>query len=97
LKVDEYQDDGGPAFAQPFRQTRQPLSFGELIDFINASTWSGMDLPLCYNEMNYMGGCDAQDLRHFTSMSSSFYPELGSWFESLARNWVKEKLSNKDE
>lgn len=92
--VDEYQDEGDSEFTQPYRQTRQPLTVGRLIRFIERSTWSGMELPLCYNQMNYEGGSDAPELRHFTSMSSSFYPKLGCWFEGLAANWVKEKLRN---
>ncbi len=86
--VDEYETE----FDMPAELIEQPMSFGDLLNFIQDCGIDEMGkFPLVYNEMNYQGGSDVEDLRDFTSVSSDFYPELHPWAEGLFREWAYEK------
>ena len=69
--VDEYETD----FKFEPTTSTGPLSHDELIALLDGVD-DGRDggLALCYNEMNFSAMGDAEFLRHFTSVSSLFYP-----------------------
>ena len=64
-----------------------PLTFEELVDYIDNSYCDMVHLPLGYNEENakYESGDNyLNTLRHFTSVSSPFYPNLGAFYQDQA-------------
>jgi hypothetical protein len=87
--VDEY----GTGFTISPKESADPLSQEELvrlIDGVEADDWpfSG-SLGLVHNEGSYGGG-DADYLRHFTTVSSDFYPALFEHFDRIHGLWVEE-------
>ena len=93
--VDEY--DTGYNIAP--EASSQPLTHDELVALID-SVDGGYDggLALRYNELNHTGLGDAEHLRHFTTVSSLFYPDLERHYEAVFDRWVREKLeSNEDD
>lgn len=78
--VDEYDC----LFTAPADTISRPFSFGELILYIQQTTFGDEGyLPNVYNRMNItvMGWTSeyVEDYRYFTSFSSDFYPELETW------------------
>jgi hypothetical protein len=70
----------------------EPLTHDELtalIDGVDAGDEGG--LALRYNEMNCGDDGDAESLRHFTTVSSLFYPDLENHYESEFDRWMEEK------
>ena len=47
-------------------------------------------LAHCFNLMNCNGTGEAERLRHFTTVSSIFYPELLSHYDKGHEEWVRE-------
>ena len=96
--VDEY--DG--RFTPPVEIIDQPFSFAELIEFIEETGLkSEGNLPHVYNESNCYGfGLDEaqiRELEEFTSFSSNYYPELGTWAATEIAEWVEEQVAALDE
>ena len=86
--VDEY----GTAFNLSPTTSNGPLSHDELVALLDGvDEEQGGGLALCYNEMNFEGTGDPESLRHFTTVSSLFYPELHSHYEAVFDQWVEEK------
>lgn len=85
--VDEYDS----SFAINPESSQEPLTLGELISLID-TTNGGSDYNLAtgYNQMNLGEFCDAESLRHFTTISSTFYPGLYDHYESIFEQWVKD-------
>ena len=46
-------------------------------------------LAHCFNLMNYNGTGEAERLRHFTTVSSMFYPELYEHYDEEHEEWVR--------
>lgn len=91
--VDEYDTEFG---FEPTTST-EPLTHDELVTLIdNADEGMGGGLALCYNEMNLEGMGDAESLRHFTTVSSLFYPDLYGHYEAVFDRWVEEKQGTRD-
>lgn len=91
--VDEYDTDFG---FEPTTST-EPLTHDELVALLdNADGIAGVGLALCYNEMNFEGMGDAESLRHFTTVSSLFYPDLEDHYETVFDRWVEEKQASCD-
>jgi hypothetical protein len=86
--VDEYDTE----FRQARETSARPLTLGELIEFLDNSTADGLPggLGLGYNEMNAESTGRAC-LRHFTSVTSEFYPGLDSHYEQVFADWVAEE------
>jgi hypothetical protein len=81
--VDEYQTE----FQLPQQTSRRPFSLRQLIRFLDAvehpeadGGWKRFGFILSYNECNLDCGTDLETLQDFTSVSSDFYPELGSHY-----------------
>ena len=68
-----------------------PLTQGELIALIDTAD-CGLEggLAHCFNIMNCNGTGEAERLRHFTTISSIFYPELLSHYDKEHEEWVRE-------
>jgi hypothetical protein len=83
--VDEYETD----FNFSPTTSTGPLSHDELValvDGVNDGRNGG--LALCYNEMNFSVMGEAESLRHFTTVSSQFYPGLYGHYEVVFDQWV---------
>ena len=91
--VDEYPDSGEYVVKPQF--SRGPLTLAELIELLDGASYNGPfegGLPLGWN-INSLecGGGDAAELRHFTTVESSFYPELFAHYENVYEDWVEER------
>jgi len=90
--VDEYPDRGEYVLATEV--SRAPLTLAELIELLDGASYNGPfegGLPLGWNNNSLdCGGGDAAELRHFTTVESSFYPELSAHYESVYDDWVEE-------
>jgi hypothetical protein len=70
----------------------EPLTHDEMVALIDGvDGGNGGGLALCYNEMNFECVGDADSLRNFTTVSSTFYPDLEDHYEALFDRWVEEK------
>jgi hypothetical protein len=91
LVVDEY--DSRYTFTP--ESSDEPLSFAELIDFVDTAFheggWDG-DLGLVDGprEAN-SGGGDPDELVDFVRVSSAFYPQLEEYYAQRAEAWVEQK------
>lgn len=65
-----------------------------LIDTVDGGEWGG--LGMCYNLANHESGCDPESLRHFTSVSSDFYPDLFDHYDDIHEQWVTEACRELD-
>lgn len=88
--VDEYDTE----FCQVRKTSRHPLTLKQLIAFITRSGDPRVDggLALAYNNLNtegYIRG-DRARLRHFTTITSVFYPQLHEHFEQVFEEWTRE-------
>ena len=88
--VDEYQTE----FHLPQQTSRRPFSLRELIRFLDAvdhpgadAGWKRFGFVLSYNQCNLDCGTDLETLQDFTSVSSDFYPELGSHYCKVIEEW----------
>ena len=74
--------------------SRGPLSLAELIELLDGASYNGPfegGLTLGWNNNSLdCGDVDAAELRHFTSVGSSFYPELSGHCEYAYDDWVEE-------
>jgi hypothetical protein len=50
-------------------------------------SWNRFGFVLSYNESNLDCGTDLETLQDFTSVSSDFYPELGSHYREAMEEW----------
>jgi hypothetical protein len=85
--IDEYDTE----FEVGLSHSREPLLLAELIGLVDGSghPGCGTGLALCYNRMNASEG-GRRGYRHFTRVSSEFYPQLGEHYERVYDDWVKE-------
>ena len=90
--VDEYPDDGGYVCSP--KTSLRPLTLRVLIELLDEAEFNGGDLvggvSLGFNHSNADGGCDRAELRHFTRLSSPFYPGLEEHYEHVFDDWVAE-------
>jgi hypothetical protein len=84
--LDEYET----VFEQPFETSMEPLTLGQLIEFIDGSQQPEFEpgLALCYTIMN-AEEISREPLRHFTTVSSGFYHQLNNHYEKVIEEWVK--------
>ena len=88
--VDEYQTE----FHLPQQTSRRPFALHELIRFLDSvdhpgadAGWNRFGFVLFYNQCNLDCGTDLETLQDFTSVSSDFYPELGSHYGQVFEEW----------
>jgi hypothetical protein len=68
-----------------------PLTQGELISLLD-TTNDGEEggLAHCYNIMNFNGMGEAEPLRHFTTVTSTVYPDLFDHYDAEHQQWCEE-------
>jgi hypothetical protein len=88
--VDEYATE----FLLPQQTSRRPFSLRQLIWFLDSvehpeadASWNRFGFVLSFNECNLECGTDLETLQDFTSVSSDFYPELGSHYREAIEEW----------
>jgi hypothetical protein len=88
--VDEYQTK----FQLPQETSSRPFSLRELIRFLDSveqedadPSWNRFGFVLSSNQCNLECGTDLETLRDFTSVSSDFYPDLGSHYREAMEEW----------
>jgi hypothetical protein len=99
--VDEYATE----FLLPQQTSRRPFSLRQLIRFLDSveqpgadASWKRFGFVLSYNECNLECGTDLETLQDFTSVSSDFYPDLGSHYREAIEEWYlgRERPPEKD-
>ena len=89
--------EGG--FLLPITQSKRPLTLAELVRQFEHGQLNELDfvggLALGYNNMN-AEGCDFEDLRNFTRITSTLYRQLEGHFECVYDDWVKESCAERD-
>ena len=85
--VDEYEN----IYEIEQETSTAPLTQGELIALIDTAD-CGLEggLAHCFNLMNYNETGEAEPLRHFTTVSSTFYPEIFEHYDDEHKNWSKD-------
>jgi hypothetical protein len=91
--VDEYETE---YWLQP-RQTARPLTLAQLITLLDNVAddrpdreWLVHGWVLSINEGNRVcGDSDPEEYRHFTRVSSEFYPGLSTHYDRLFERWVE--------
>lgn len=85
--VDEYESE----FEIEPESSAAPLTQGELIGLIDTvDGGKGGGLALIYNNSNAEGYSDARGLRHFTTVSSTTYPDLFAHYDAVHQRWCEE-------
>ena len=75
-----------------------PLTQGELIALLdNTNDGEQGGLSHCYNIMNFSGLGESEPLRHFTTVSSSIYPDLFDHYDAEHQKWCEECSQGEDE
>lgn len=91
--VDEYPEDHSYQ-CNPTTSSR-PLTLSEVIALIDTTRagdyYAGVVVGLL--QFNYECSEDLEAHRNFVSVSSAFYPELGSWYDDVIEEWYEENRS----
>ena len=87
--VDEYEGE----FFYPKLPTRDPLTLGQIVDWIDQTrvednSDDGYGLGLIYTVSNFTEGEDAHRLENFTTIESDLYPELTRHYARLSSEWA---------
>ena len=87
--ADEY--NGDFTYVLSRKTSRQPLTLRQLVSFLEDSSQNEVpgDLITGYNDMNNEWLEDRDSLRHFTRISSEFYPQLRAHCEHAFDDWVE--------
>ena len=93
--VDEYNTE----YALARKWTAKPLTFGEMIDFMektcSAGDEGGLVLPII--EMNASAMDDPQALRDFVAVSSDFYPDLSGYYDMAVNSCLDKYVVEEEE
>jgi len=88
---DEYQSK----YELAFEDSRQPLTLGELIKFIDGSRHWDEQCPggllFSHCEYNYSYDGDIEQSVGFAWISSAWYPQLSDWYEKKGDEWSAQK------
>jgi hypothetical protein len=87
--VDEYEGE----FFYPKLPTRDPLTLGQVVDWIDqtrieGNSDDGYGLGLIFTVSNFTEGEDAHRLENFTTVESDLYPELAQHYSRLSSEWA---------
>ena len=88
--VDEYNTD---YTCRPL-WSRKPLTLGQLIGSIDQANGLDFDNPADQGliidllESNMDSNRDPEELRHFVTVTSDFYPDITSWYEQEIERWI---------
>ena len=109
--VDEYATEHGDpetwAYVIQPETSELPLTMGELVTLIDTTRQTGglshgddrYDVGLIEGILNgnVADGSDPATMRHFFTVSSAFYPELGAYYDAVIQDWYDEELRFLDE
>ena len=89
--VDEY--DG--VFFLPFTESKEPLPLAELIRLLDDGAMEGNPYPGGLAQSNNLANAGAwyPGLRHFTTISSDFYPQLYDHYEQVFAAWFADEAA----
>ena len=96
--VDEYETE----YDLAKHRSAKPLTLRELIKFINRTNRDDQDdadrdgLVFSVLAMNLDAGSDPESMRGFVSVHSSFYPDLGRYFEWVTEVYLDERFEPDD-
>lgn len=92
--VDEYQG----VFTLPIPTSAEPLTLRELARQFTKGRHKELSggLDLGYNEMN-AEYTEAEELRHFTRISSQIYRQLEAHFEHVFDDWLATRIAEREE
>jgi hypothetical protein len=95
--VDEYDS----SFELARKSSSKPLTFGELINFINQTAQdeyeSGNGIVFSVIDSNLEYGGEPQTLRGFVTVASSFYPELARYYAEATEAYLDSLAVEEDE
>jgi hypothetical protein len=99
--VTEYDDEEGLRYKMPFNESDKPLTLGDLIKLIEGShiptnIYPGGIVESCW-WTEYDEDRSVEDAIAFISISSSFYPELKTYYELLGQEWSEENRVEEEE
>jgi hypothetical protein len=82
-------DEHGSDFKLQREVSDLPLTLQEMISFLDQTSLEGLPggISLGYNRMNAEYSTRAE-LRHFTSITSKFYPDLKRHYETVFEHWA---------
>jgi len=90
--VDEYETE----FALESAKSKEPLTFGELLQLIDSIRTEDTRPDQSYvdwiRDSNVEGGADPDAMRRFITVSSPFYPALESYYEGRAEAWYEQEM-----
>jgi len=90
------EDEYETAFVLPITQSTAPLTLEGLVALLDGGDIRGEGLvgglSLGYNELN-VEHSGHEELRHFTRISSIFYPRLHEHYEQVFEEWVSDAQS----
>jgi hypothetical protein len=92
--VDEYLEPGDLPWTCRPASSRLPLTFGQmtrLIDGARRPAWEYGDGALPDAIRDSQEGGDPEDIVHFVSVESDFYPGLAAWYDARAEEWLERK------
>lgn len=89
--IDEYNEEDGPVAG--VKSSKDILTFRQLIKLIDKSSWFGGSFFGGCRDANYddFGENNPEELSHFESMDSRFYPELYQYYKHKNDLWLIEK------
>jgi hypothetical protein len=93
--VDEYAEPGRPGWVCRPASSLLPLTLGQLIGLIDGARHPDFDTgdgALDDGLRDFQETSDPEDLAHFVTVESEFYPELGEHYQRRARQWLERKL-----
>ena len=77
--VDEYEDCPDIKYVCNTQTSRHPLTMRALAAMIDGAC-EGDGAAFCWLKYNMGSGSDAAEMRHFVTVGSEFYPELGRYY-----------------
>ena len=75
--VDEYEEERETEFDVQPKSSDEPLTLGQVIDIIDTS-----ELVSGPRDMNFQGGATAEEIFNFATVTSVYYPDLETYFDT---------------
>jgi hypothetical protein len=96
-------DEHESKYKLPQNSSSRPLSLGELIGLLNATSevglmnteWNRFGFVLSFNLYNLDGGSYLEELEHFTPVTSDVYPQLGKHYSRVIAEWYAAQLAER--
>jgi hypothetical protein len=90
--VDEYEEERETEFDVQPKSSDEPLTLGQVIDIIDTS-----ELVSGPRDMNFQGGATAEEIFNFATVTSVYYPDLETYFDTADEKWLEEKQREEEE